>query len=184
MTMRIKLFLSFLLIILVAVAGVAWIVQQGAARGVGAGAGIYAGPREAFAGLSAVKSVDPDPRLAGAYAWHEELGLSFALWTLVFSIPFVLLCCGLGMIGSHDAPAEAEHLLVHGFEAIKVRLGYVEARTDVEVVWAVRRAIGERVALRFFKKVRDQEAFSGAEELAAQIGRDVEAVRAYLLQAR
>ena len=34
MTMRIKLFLSFLLIILVAVAGVAWIVQQGAAREV------------------------------------------------------------------------------------------------------------------------------------------------------
>ncbi|MBQ0920962.1 mandelate racemase [Hydrogenophaga aromaticivorans] len=55
--------------------------------------------------------------------------------------------CGLGIIGSHDAPAEAEHLLVHGFEAIKVRLGYVEARTDVEVVWAVRRAIGEEVAL-------------------------------------
>jgi two-component system OmpR family sensor kinase/two-component system sensor histidine kinase BaeS len=45
MTMRLKLFLSFLLIILVAVAGVAWIVQQGAAREVrtfmfGGGAGM------------------------------------------------------------------------------------------------------------------------------------------------
>jgi xylulokinase len=51
---------------------------QGAARGAGAGAGIYPGPREAFAGLSAVMSVDPDPRLAGAYAeayarWKEAL---------------------------------------------------------------------------------------------------------------
>ena len=45
MTMRLKLFLSFLLIILVAVAGVAWIVQQGTAREVrtfmfGGGAGM------------------------------------------------------------------------------------------------------------------------------------------------
>lgn len=38
---------------------------------------------------------------------------------------------------------------------------------------------GERVALRFHKKIRNQEAFPNAEELAAQIGRDVEAVRAY-----
>jgi ABC-2 type transport system permease protein len=37
---------------------------------------------------------------AGAYAWHEELGVLFALWTLVFSIPFVILCCGLGTIVS------------------------------------------------------------------------------------
>jgi xylulokinase len=56
---------------------------QGAARGAGAGAGIYPGPREAFAGLSAVMSVDPDPRLAGAYAeayarWKEALDRALA----------------------------------------------------------------------------------------------------------
>lgn len=38
---------------------------------------------------------------------------------------------------------------------------------------------GARLALRFFKKVRDQKAFPNAEELAAQIGRDVEAIRAH-----
>lgn len=43
---------------------------------------------------------------------------------------------------------------------------------------------GERVALRFHKKIRGQEAFAGAEKLAAQIGRDVDFVRTYFLQAR
>ncbi len=35
---------------------------------------------------------------AGAYALHEKLGPLFALWTLVFSVPFVLLCSGLGTL--------------------------------------------------------------------------------------
>ena len=35
---------------------------------------------------------------AGAYALHEKLGPFFALWTLVFSVPFVLLCSGLGTL--------------------------------------------------------------------------------------
>jgi FAD synthase len=43
---------------------------------------------------------------------------------------------------------------------------------------------GAQVALRFFKKIRNQEAFSGAEELVAQIGRDVEAVRGYFARER
>jgi len=51
---------------------------QGAARGAGVGAGVYAGTGEAFAGLIAVKTVEPDPALAGAYAdaygrWQEIL---------------------------------------------------------------------------------------------------------------
>lgn len=34
----------------------------------------------------------------GAYAWHQKLSLSFALWTALFSIPFVFLCAGIGVI--------------------------------------------------------------------------------------
>jgi xylulokinase len=41
---------------------------QGAARGAGVGAGIYAGPDEAFPGLAAVRTVEPDPSLAGPLA--------------------------------------------------------------------------------------------------------------------
>ena len=33
-----------------------------------------------------------------AYTLHEELGLIFAFWTAAFSIPFVLLCGGLGTL--------------------------------------------------------------------------------------
>ena len=52
---------------------------QGAARGAGVGAGIYKSPREAFAGLAAVQSVQPDAAQAAAYAdaygrWKQSLG--------------------------------------------------------------------------------------------------------------
>lgn len=55
--------------------------------------------------------------------------------------------CGLGLIGSQRAAVEAQQLASPGFAAIKVRLGYAEAGTDVEVVRAVRRAVGDGVQL-------------------------------------
>lgn len=55
--------------------------------------------------------------------------------------------CGLGMIGADRAAAEAAQLLAPGFRAIKVRLGYAELQTDVEVVRAVKGAIGDGVRL-------------------------------------
>jgi len=55
--------------------------------------------------------------------------------------------CGLGMIGSERAAAEAEQLAAPGFAAIKVRLGYPDLKADVDVVRAVRRSIGDKVQL-------------------------------------
>ena len=55
--------------------------------------------------------------------------------------------CGLGMIGPERAAEEAQELLAPGFSAIKVRLGYQELETDLEVVRAVRDAVGEEVVL-------------------------------------
>lgn len=55
--------------------------------------------------------------------------------------------CGLGLIGPERAPAEARELLVGGFRALKVRLGYPDARTDLAVVRAVRDAVGPDVRL-------------------------------------
>jgi mandelate racemase len=52
---------------------------------------------------------------------------------------------GLGLIGKRRAAAEATELAAAGFHAIKVRLGYAEAKTDVDVVRAVRRAVGTNV---------------------------------------
>lgn len=34
----------------------------------------------------------------GAFAWHQKLPLSFAFWTIVFSLPFLALCSGIGVI--------------------------------------------------------------------------------------
>lgn len=51
--------------------------------------------------------------------------------------------CGLGMIGGERAAVEAQQLAAPGFRAIKVRLGYPDVKTDVAVVRAVRRAIGD-----------------------------------------
>lgn len=55
--------------------------------------------------------------------------------------------CGLGVMGAERAAEEARELVAPGFGAVKVRLGYPEMKTDVEVVRAVRDAIGEDVAL-------------------------------------
>lgn len=49
---------------------------------------------------------------------------------------------GLGMIGAAKAGAEAEALLGEGFSAVKLRLGYPTAVQDLEVIEAVRMAIG------------------------------------------
>jgi mandelate racemase len=54
---------------------------------------------------------------------------------------------GLGIIGKDRAAAEAQALAAPGFQAIKVRLGYPDAKGDVEVVRAVRRSIADGVHL-------------------------------------
>ena len=54
---------------------------------------------------------------------------------------------GLGIIGAARASAEAVELIAPGFTGVKVRLGYPDPHTDVEVVRAVRRAIGDGVQL-------------------------------------
>jgi len=55
--------------------------------------------------------------------------------------------CGLGIIGAARAAAEAVELAAPGFPGVKVRLGYADAKGDVAVVHAVRRAIGDQVQL-------------------------------------
>jgi mandelate racemase len=54
---------------------------------------------------------------------------------------------GLGIIGAAQAAGEAAELAAPGFTAIKVRLGYPDARTDVDVVQSVRRAVGDGMRL-------------------------------------
>jgi mandelate racemase len=55
--------------------------------------------------------------------------------------------CGLGMIGPERAAEEVQELIAPGFIAIKVRLGYKDLKTDLDVVRAVRDSVGEEVVL-------------------------------------
>lgn len=53
--------------------------------------------------------------------------------------------CGLGIIGRDRAASEAQELAAPGFKAIKLRLGYPDLKEDIEVVRAVRQAVGDEM---------------------------------------
>jgi mandelate racemase len=55
--------------------------------------------------------------------------------------------CGLGLMAPDQLADEAEKLLSGGFRAVKLRLGYPTLREDLAAVHAVRRRIGDGVAL-------------------------------------
>ncbi len=55
--------------------------------------------------------------------------------------------CGLGLMGKEKVAAQAVELLEGGFEAMKIRLGYSTIREDIEVVRAVRKAVGDNITL-------------------------------------
>ena len=55
--------------------------------------------------------------------------------------------CGLGLMGKEKVAAQAVELLEGGFDAMKIRLGYSTVREDLEVVRAVRKAVGDNITL-------------------------------------
>ena len=77
---------------------------------------------------------------------------------------------GLGLIGADRAPAEAQALVAAGFRAIKLRLGYADARDDLAVVRAVRRAVGDEVELMsdYNQALSVAEALVRTEALAGE----------------
>lgn len=81
-----------------------------------------------------------------ALAKSQGLPLARALGGELRRIP-AYNSCGLGMVGAERAAVEAQQLAAPGFPAIKVRLGYADLATDLAVVRAVKRAIGDGVHL-------------------------------------
>jgi mandelate racemase len=89
-------------------------------------------------------------------------GLDIAAWdalAIAAGVPLVRLLggephpvrtynsCGLGLMPRDALADEAEKLLDRGFRAIKLRLGYATLAEDLDAVHAVKRRIGEGVAL-------------------------------------
>jgi mandelate racemase len=54
---------------------------------------------------------------------------------------------GLGIMPAGAAVEEAQKLLAEGFDAVKIRVGRPDAKADLEVVRAIRKAVGDRVTL-------------------------------------
>ena len=81
--------------------------------------------------------------------------------------------CGLGLTDDLGALAEeAENLLAGGFRAVKLRLGYPTVRADIAAVHAVRKRIGDSVALM----VDYNQALSVEEALLRGRALDVEKI--------
>ena len=97
-------------------------------------------------GLSAMAMAGIDMAAWDALAKSCEMPLVRLLGGRSCRIP-AYNSCGLGMIGPERVAEEAQELLAAGFSAIKVRLGYKELKTDLEVVRAVRDSVGEEVVL-------------------------------------
>src|SRR5579864_8450777 len=85
--------------------------------------------------------------------------------------------CGLGLMDEPEAVAdEAEKLLAGGFRAVKLRLGYPTAQQDLAALRAVRKRIGDGVALM----VDYNQALSVAEAL--ERGRMLDAENVFWLE--
>src|SRR5215207_11196991 len=97
-------------------------------------------------GLVAMATAGIDMAAWDALAKAREVPLVWLLGGEPREIP-TYNSCGLGMIGAGRAAEEARELVGPGFSAIKVRLGYPELKTDVEVVRAVKGAVGEDILL-------------------------------------
>lgn len=78
--------------------------------------------------------------------------------------------CGLGIIGAGRAANEAAELVAPGFRALKIRLGYPDLKTDLDVVRAVRRAVGDSVELMvdYNQSLSAPEALRRAGALASE----------------
>jgi mandelate racemase len=95
-------------------------------------------------------------------AWDAvALAANVPLATLVGGKPEPVVAynsCGLGLMAPEKVADEAEKLLAGGFGAVKLRLGYPTLQEDLAAVRAVRRRIGDGIALMVdYNQVLDLE---------------------------
>ncbi len=97
-------------------------------------------------GLVAMALAGIDIAAWDAFAKTAELSLVRLLGGQERPVP-AYNSCGLGISNSERVAAQAEEFVAAGFRAVKVRLGYPDVATDIQVVQAVRQAIGEDVLI-------------------------------------
>lgn len=97
-------------------------------------------------GLAMMASAGIDMAAWDALAKTQGLPLARLLGGDVMPLP-AYNSNGLGIAGKERAAEEAKELVAEGFSAIKLRLGYPDARTDLAVAAAVRVAVGDDVRI-------------------------------------
>lgn len=97
-------------------------------------------------GLAMLAASGIDMAAWDALAKHHGVSLARLLGGAPTPIP-AYNSKGLGLIGLDRAPDEARELAAEGFSAIKLRLGYPDARVDLAVAGAVREAVGDDVRI-------------------------------------
>jgi mandelate racemase len=109
-------------------------------------------------------------------AWDAlALALNAPLATLIGSTPRRIPAynsCGLGLMAPEKVADEAEKLLAGGFRAIKLRLGYPTLKEDLAALHAVRKRVGDGIAIM----VDYNQALGLADALARGCALDGEAV--------
>ena len=84
-------------------------------------------------------------------AWDAlAIAANLPLATLIGSVPKNIPAynsCGLGLMTPYKVADEAEKLLAGGFRALKLRLGYPTLRDDLAALRAVKKRVGDEVAV-------------------------------------
>ncbi len=84
-------------------------------------------------------------------AWDAlAIAAGWPLATLIGSSPKRIPAynsCGLGLMAPREVADEAEKLLVRGFRAVKLRLGYPTLAEDLAALHAVKKRIGSEIAV-------------------------------------
>jgi mandelate racemase len=84
-------------------------------------------------------------------AWDAlAIAANLPLATLIGSVPKNIPAynsCGLGLMTPDKVADEAEKLLAGGFRALKLRLGYPTLRDDLAALRAVKKRVGDEVAV-------------------------------------
>jgi len=97
-------------------------------------------------GLAMMASAGIDMAAWDALAKTRDVPLARLLGGDVVPLP-AYNSNGLGIIGADKAAGEARELVEEGFSAVKLRLGYTDARTDLEVAEATRAAVGDNIRI-------------------------------------
>jgi riboflavin kinase/FMN adenylyltransferase len=118
--------------------------------------------------------------LRGVVIRGDGRGSSIGIPTANLDIPIGMAIPRRGVYAVRSGPVgDADHPGVANI-GVRPTFGGERETLEVHLLEGGRDLYGEEIAVRFVGRIRDEQRFSGIEELVAQIHRDIEAARAIL----